>query len=105
MINEQRVQDAIDYLVKTDFECADAKVNAERFKYLGKRRRAIVVLSLKDGTAQVKEATAETASEVIEADDEYFKCLQTYEQMSAKRKTEQLVIEVWRTEQANLRKA
>lgn len=103
LINETRVEEALRYLSETDFPCADAKVNAERWKYTGKRRRAHAVLT-ETGTAQVKEARAETNTEVMLADDKYFECLTEYERMSAKRKTEQLVIEVWRTEQANLRK-
>lgn len=103
MINEARVEQALTYLTETDFSCAEAKVNAERWKYTGKRRRAHVILT-GTGTAQVKDASAETNTEVMLADDEYFKCLAEFERMSAKRKTEQLIIEVWRTEQANLRK-
>lgn len=104
LINEARVQQAIDYLTETDFPCADAKVNAERWRYIADRRKAHVVLNEK-GTIQEKNAKADIAEDVIAAEDEQFKCLQTYEEMSAKRKTEQLVIEVWRTEQANIRGA
>ena len=105
MINEARAQQAIDYLTETDFVCAEAKVNAERWKYTGKRKRAHVILTTSNVTAQVKDAKAELDPEVIKADDLYFDCLAAYETMSAKRKTEQLVIEVWRTEQANIRGA
>lgn len=106
LINEARVQEAIDYLTGTDFSCADAKVGAERWKYIAKRNRAISILASTDKvTAQVKDAKAENSPEVIDAENQYFAQLESYEQMSAKRKTEQLVIEVWRTEQANLRKA
>lgn len=104
MINEARVQEAIDYLVKTDFECAGYKVNAERWRYTSDRRKAHVILT-EGGTIQEKKAKADIDAGVIAAEDEYFHCLQKFEEMSAKRKTEQLVIEVWRTEQANLRKA
>lgn len=103
LINETRVEKALHYLSNTDFACAEAKVNAERFKYVGKRKRAHAILA-EDGTGPVKAARAEIDEDVIEADDSYFNCLEAYEQMSAKRRTEQLVIEVWRTEQANLRK-
>jgi hypothetical protein len=104
LINEQRVEQALTYLVDTDFPCADAKVNSERWKYVAKRTRAACILTLTEGTAQVKDAKAETSEGVIGADENYFRCLEEFERMSAKRKTEQLVIEVWRTEQANLRK-
>lgn len=104
LINEARVQQAIDYLTETDFPCADAKVNAERWKYIADRRKAHVILT-EEGTIQEKKAKSEVAKEVIEAEDEYFLKLETHERIRAKRQTEQLVIEVWRTEQANLRKA
>jgi hypothetical protein len=105
LINEDRVEKALVYLTDTDFECANAKVSAERWKYLAKRHRAVSILASTDKmTAQVKDAKAENSSEVIEAEEKYFSALEMFEQMSAKRKTEQLVIEVWRTEQANLRK-
>lgn len=104
LVNETRVEQALAYLSDTDFKCANSKVDAERWKYLAKRHRAISVLATKEGTAQVKEATAELDEEVKRAEDNYFECLRMYEHVSAQRKTEQLVIEVWRTEQANLRK-
>ena len=105
LVNEARVEQALTYLTGTDFSCADAKVAAERWKYLAKRHRAVSILATTDKTtAQVKDAKAENDSEVIRAEEEYFKSLEAFEQMSAKRKTEQLVIEIWRTEQANLRK-
>jgi hypothetical protein len=105
LINEARVEKALTYLSDTDFECANAKVSAERWKYVAKRNRAISILASEKGwTAQIKEAKAENSQEVIDAENQYFAQLENYEQMSAKRKTEQLVIEVWRTEQANLRK-
>lgn len=91
------------YLSETDFPCADAKVNAERWKYTGKRKRSHVII-LESGTGPVKAAKSEIDADVIHADNKHFECLEAFEQMSAKRKTEQLVIEVWRTEQANLRK-
>lgn len=97
------VEEAMNYLVNTDFICADAKVNAERWKYVSKRKRSHVIIT-ESGTGPVKNAKAEIADEVVKADDEYFKCLQEFEQMSARRKTMQLVVEVWRTEQANMRK-
>jgi hypothetical protein len=103
LINEQRLEKAMNYLVDTDFECANYKVDAERWKYIAKRNKAHVILA-ETGTAQVKDARAEITQVVSDAEDAYFDCLRLYEQMSAKRKTEQLVIEVWRTEQANLRK-
>lgn len=104
LVNEARVQQAIEYLTETDFPCANAKVDAERWKYISKRKRAHVILG-ETGSVQVKDARAELEASVINADETYFDCLRKYEEMSAKRKTEQLVIEVWRTEQANLRKA
>lgn len=104
LVNEARVQQAIDYLTDTDLECANAKVDAERWDYLVKRNKAVCILTFMDKlTAQVKDAKAENDSEVMHAKDKYFECLLKFEEMSAKRKTEQLVIEVWRTEQANLR--
>jgi len=103
LINESRVEKSLHYLLDTDFPCAEAKVNAERWKYVSDRKKAHVVLT-ESGTIQEKNAKADIDKDVIAAEDEYFKCLQEFEQMSAKRKTEQLVIEVWRTEQANLRK-
>ena len=103
IVTDERVEQALRYLAGTDESCAADKINAERWKYVARRKKAHVVI-LEEGTGPVKAAKADIDVDVIEAEKKYLDCLQDYEGKAAKRKTEQLVVEIWRTEQANSRR-
>jgi hypothetical protein len=102
MISDDRLQKALTYLAETDSECAELKAAVERHEYLKKRRRAAVFLSV-SGSVEERKARSEVSSEVEDAEQQYTDVLVQFEQMAAKRKTEALIIDVWRSINANRR--
>lgn len=103
MISDERLSKALQYLATTDQEAAESKADVERKEWLFKRSKA-VAFKLAQGTVADRNAEAETVKEVEEAADKWFTAIERCEGIKAKRQTEALVIEVWRTCSANQRK-
>lgn len=102
MISDERMEKALKYLATTDEEAAEAKTQVSRAEYLAKRVRARQFL-LAEGNIEVRKATAETSQEASSADEELANAILAYEKIRARRTTEELVIEVWRSLGANRR--
>jgi len=102
MITEDRLQKALTYLAETDEELAQLKANVERAEYLKKRVRAAVFLSA-SGPVEERKAKAEVSQEVENIERDYTRALVAYEHIAAKRKTEALIVDVWRSINANRR--
>ncbi len=103
-ISDERLQKALTYLAETDEESAMLKTDVERQEYIKKRTRAIGFLSAA-GNVEERKAKAEVSDEVESAEHDYTRALQKHEAMAAKRKTEALIVEVWRSCNANRRQA
>lgn len=101
-ISEDRLQKAMTYLAETDEKSAILKADVARQEYIKKRQRAVGFLS-STGTVAEREAKAEISPEVEKAENDYTKALEKSEAMAAKRKTEALIVEVWRSCNANRR--
>lgn len=102
MVTDERMEKALKYLATTDEESAELKTQVARCEYLGKRIRARQFL-MAEGSVEAKKATAETSQEALLADEDLSRAILAYEKIRAKRTTEELVIEVWRTASANRR--
>lgn len=102
MISDERLQKAMTYLAETDEESAQLKAAVERHEYIKKRRRAAVFLSA-TGNVEERKAQAEVSKEVEDAEQQYTDVLVQHEHMAAKRKTEVLIVDVWRSINANRR--
>lgn len=102
MISDERLQKSLTYLAETDQECAELKVACERYEYLKKRKRAAIFLS-SVGNVEERKAKAEVSPEVESVEQEHTDVLVQFEQMAAKRKTEALIVDVWRSLNANRR--
>lgn len=105
MISDTRLEQAMHYLATTDAESAELKGNVARAEYVCKSARARALLCSEEKTVESRKADAETSQLVKEAEDEYAKALVASEKIRAKRTTEALVVEVWRSLQANRRAA
>ena len=103
MITDERSWEALQFLLSTTDEIADKKGALERAEILRKRARKNVFLSC-DGTVAVRDALAETSQNSLEADDKYIEALVAYEKLKAKREIEQIVIDVYRTNEASRRR-
>lgn len=102
MITEERASKALRYLATTDEETAEAKVNVARCEYRCKLTRAAVVLE-SEGSVAAREAQAEVSERVQKAEEERFKALGVFEHLKAKRATEEWVMDLWRSLNANRR--
>lgn len=103
MISDDRLQKALTYLAETDEEAAMLKTDVERREYLKKRVRAIEFLAAEGKSVEERKARAEMSTEVENVEHDYCNALQRYEHIAAKRKTEALIVDVWRSINSNRR--
>ena len=104
MIDESRLESAMNYLASTDIGYAEAKTRMERAEILRKRARSRILLTTQ-GTVAERSALADTHEDVIAADDEYIEAIKQYETLRARRQRAELVVEVWRSLEASRRRA
>lgn len=103
MIDNERRDKALQYLVDTDEPAAKA-----RAFMLGVEKQEKVILGLKilkqmSGTVSERDARARTSAEYLEWKAQYENAVADYELCRNRRHTAELVIECWRSENANRR--
>jgi hypothetical protein len=96
------MEKSLTYLATTDASCAELKANVARSEYLAKLAEAIAFKTA-DGTVEEKKARAKISEESQKAWDRHFTAIAEYEKVRAKRETEVLVVDVWRSMNANRR--
>ena len=104
IINEDRLKKALTYLAETDIPAANAKGLSEGLSEQRKSIKAILMLDSNKKTAVDREADAYAHENYREHISRMENAIADYETYRNKRKTEELIVEVWRTEQANRRK-
>ena len=103
IVDEKRLEGAINFLAETDGTYAEQKAAMENAEILRKRVRAKVFLTA-TGNNEERKSKAETNMECCNADDAYIAALQAFETTKARRQRAELVVDVWRTISANLRR-
>ena len=101
-ITQERMEDALQYLADTDEPCAALRAEMERAEFRAKRTEQ-AIFKISDGTVAERTATAKTSADTEAAYELYFAALQEYEAMRNKRSTESIVVETWRSLNANRR--
>lgn len=101
-LSDDRLQQALTYLAQTDEPCATLKAAAARAEWKAKALRDALFLRA-DGSAANRQAEAGASPAYAAAMGEYFAALHEYEAMRNKRTTESIVVEVWRSLNANRR--
>ncbi len=104
MITKERMEEALMFLSSTDEECADLRAKMERAEYKARAVRDAVFRHV-EGTVADRTAQAGCSDEYMTAMNEYFDLLRMYEAMRNRRATETIVIEAWRSINANRRQA
>lgn len=104
MISDQRAEEAFERLRDSVAEVGRAKGELEKSKILAKRTRKKVFLTASGSVAE-REAVAESATEVESVDERYITAVVEFETITAMRELESTVLDVWRTECANRRRA
>jgi hypothetical protein len=94
----------MEYLADTDTECAELKADVARTEYIAKLKEA-VAFKVADGNIEERKAIARSSGDAQTAWDAHFSAIRAYEIVRAKRERAVLVVDVWRTTQANRRKA
>jgi hypothetical protein len=102
VIDDTRLSAALDLLSSTDEEAAELKVMAMRKEYLVDLKRKQLFLT-SEGNIEVRKALAESSREVQDSITVYLDATVEFEKLKARRTTEALIVEVWRTQSANQR--
>jgi hypothetical protein len=101
-ISDDRLEKALKYMATTDESAAELKADVERAEYRCKLARAREFVTA-DGSVEARKAVAEMSESVQQAEDQRCKAIVEFEKVKAKRQTEALIVEVWRTCSANSR--
>jgi hypothetical protein len=103
MITEQRLTQALKYLAETDEPAAKAKAY---MLGLGGQEKTILATQFigAEGTVAFREATAMTSKEYADWASQYKGSVYDFEILRNKRSTEALIVEVWRSLNANQRR-
>jgi len=102
-LSDEKAEAALEYLVSTDETAAEAKAAVARAEYKLKRMEA-TVYAITTGTVGERKAAIDTNEWVLAAQDEHIEAITAFNTIANKRTTQALVIEVWRSVQANRRK-
>lgn len=101
-VTQQRMEDALAYLSDTDEPCATLRADMERAEFRAKRTEQ-AVFKISDGTVAERTAIAKTSPDTEAAFEKYFEAMRDYHAMANRRATESIVIDTWRSLNANRR--
>ena len=101
-ISEDRLKKALTYLAETDEPAAKAKALSVGLDEQRKSLRAIL-FTQKEGSQGLRAELAMADPAYIEHLEKLQSAVYEYETLRNKRLTESLIVEVWRSEQANRR--
>jgi hypothetical protein len=102
VISETRLEKAMTYLASTDEKAAELKADVERSEFKAKTVKATMFL-YGAGTVAEKEARALMERETQEAYTEHFQAIRDYHAVANKRELERIVVDTWRSLNANRR--
>jgi hypothetical protein len=103
VIDEKRLEKALTYLATSDEPCAALRADMARTELKAKATRAAMVKLAEGSSASAREAAADASQEVAEAWEKHFKAMHAYHAMNNKRATEAIVVDTWRSMNANRR--
>lgn len=102
VISDERAEKSLRFLAETDEPAAQRKADMERAEYAYKRTREAVFTHL-EGTVADRQAGAVQHAQTQAAHEDYVKAIYEYQKLANKRDTEKIVLDTWRTIQANRR--
>lgn len=103
IVSDERVQKALSYLALTDEKCAKAKSLMLGLEHQLKTVKSVVYMQ-SEGTVAERDATAYSSQEYREHVQKLEDATYDYELMRNKRLTEELIVECWRSVNANRRR-
>ncbi len=102
-LSDERVEKAMHFLAETDLEFATWRGMVLRTEYMADVAESMVYKSIQEGSVEDRKRTAKIAPETQKAMSEHFEAVVKFESLKARRAREVLVVEIWRTLQANRR--
>jgi len=102
MITDDRRDKSIRYLAETDSEMAEAEGESMRREFMLDLVKDRCFLT-SDGSVAERNAKAGTAVDVSRAHEEWVQAIVAFKRIKAKRETERVVWETWRSENSNRR--
>jgi len=103
MIDNQWVEDALQYLATATDQTAAARANRVRAEFNRKQTKARLIFRSPESSVAMRDAWAESHAEYIAACDEEVAAVEADEWHRAQRNKCDTIIEAWRTEQASHR--
>jgi hypothetical protein len=103
MISDDRREKAIRFLAESDLESAELEGEMVRREYLFDMIKDRVFLVSDGANVKEREARANTSPDVQVAHEQYVQSLIKFKGMKAKRQTEAMICDQWRSENANRR--
>ncbi len=101
-VSQERLERSLKFLAETDEPAAEAKTAVERASFKLKKVKAAIIQH-EEGAMELRKAKAENSPEADQAGMEYLDAYLESEKLHNKRKTEQLIVDVWRSLNANRR--
>ena len=103
MITDDKMESALEYLATTDKSWAQAKAAVEAMNYARKSIRAEIKLE-KEGANNMREDIAEASETYKKACRDHTDAIYEFALIDARRKSAELRIEVWRSQNASRRR-
>jgi hypothetical protein len=103
-ITDERAEKSLRYLAETDESCAELRAATETAEAHAKAIRNAIYLHSGKSTVADRQAEADSSPQYADALKSYFDALKEWDAVKNKRQTECIVIECWRSIQANQRK-
>lgn len=104
VVTDDRLDRAMQFLATTDLEAASRKAMVLRTEFLAKHTEALVYKALgNEGSVEDRKQAVRLDERVVKAWEEHFIAVREYENVKAQRERNVLVVELWRTTQANRR--
>lgn len=102
-VTDDRLDRAMQFLATTDLEFAARKSMVMRTEFMAKHTEALIYKALTEGGVEDKKMAVRTDDRVLKAWDEHFNAVKDFENLKAQRERHVLVVELWRSVQANRR--
>lgn len=104
IVTDERLDRAMQYLATTDLECAERKAMVLRTEFSAKHAEALVYKALgNEGSVEDRKQAVRLHESVVKAWDAHFNAVRDYENVKAQRERNVLVVELWRSTNANRR--
>lgn len=103
LISDDKVEAALDFLATSSEDIAVARAQRLRAEFARKRTRAELIRKANEATAQAREAWAESHPDYAKACEAECEAVERDEYLRDRRNGADVIIEAWRTQNANQR--